>query len=113
MTIKSKLEKHWQSSKAVTEDFLGDESAQTLSGGALGTTLTVVVAAIAMIIGLFVFSEVNSVMPDPSNPDLSNATATVVANTGSAFTLLAVGLIVLAAAFILGILITRFTARRQ
>jgi len=39
--------------------------------------------------------------------------SSVVSNFGSAITLLAVGLIVLAAAFILGILINRFTRRQR
>jgi len=97
--------------KQIYEDLkflITDESGQ---GGALGTTLTVVIAAIAMIIGLYVYSEVNSVMPDPGNSDLLNASNTVTSNVGSAFTLLAVGLIVLAAAFILGILIRRFSSK--
>jgi len=91
------------------KDYAKDERGQ---GGALGTTLTVVIAAIAMIIGLYVYSEVNSVMPTPGNEELANASSTVTGNVGSAFTLLAVGLIVLAAAFILGILIRRFSGRQ-
>lgn len=67
----------------------------------------VVTAAVTLIVGIFVFSQISDTMPTPANNDLANATDTVESTTGDAFTLGAVAIIVLVASVILG-LVSRF-----
>jgi len=72
----------------------------------IGTTLSLVVIAVAVIIGLVVFANVSTTIDRTSLSAAQNTTFdSVVSNTNSGFKLLAVGLIVLAAGVILGILL--------
>ena len=71
---------------------------------------TLVVAALLMIIGIYVFSTVNSSISLPVNSTSDAARNTIVTTTYSAFQLATVALIVLAAAVIIGILIRSFSA---
>jgi len=77
--------------------------------GALGVVamvITVIVAAIAILIGIIVYANVSTAMP---TTNLDNQTQQMItnlnSNVNSSFTLLAVGIIVLAASFILTVLI--------
>ena len=78
---------------------------QKAAGGVVGMVLTVIVAAIAILIGIIVYANVSSSMPTTG---LDNETQQMIANlntnVNSSFTLLAVGIIVLAASFILTVL---------
>lgn len=65
--------------------------------------LTVVIAAVTMMVGLVVVANMESSMPDISGSQLSTSLDQVMANTGTAFNFLALGLFVLAAVFIIGI----------
>ena len=65
--------------------------------------LTVVIAAVTMMVGLVVVANMETSMPDISNSALSGSLDSVMDNTGTAFNFLALGLFVLAAVFIIGI----------
>lgn len=68
-----------------------------------GTFTRMVSASVTLIVGIYVFAQISSTMPTPSNNELANATSTVKATTGNAFTLGAVAIIVLVASVILGL----------
>ena len=65
--------------------------------------LTVVIAAVTMMVGLVVVANMESSMPSISTSVLSTSLTSVLTNTGTAFNFLALGLFVLAAVFIIGI----------
>jgi lipoprotein signal peptidase len=65
--------------------------------------LTVVIAAVTMMVGLVVVANMESSMPDITTSVLSTSMTSVMENTGTAFNFLALGLFVLAAVFIIGI----------
>ena len=65
--------------------------------------LTVVIAAVTMMVGLVVVANMETSMPDISGSALSGSLDSVMENTGTAFNFLALGLFVLAAVFIIGI----------
>lgn len=65
--------------------------------------LTVVIAAVTMMVGLVVVANMESSMPSITMSVLSTSLTNVLNNTGTAFNFLALGLFVLAAVFIIGI----------
>jgi len=76
------------------------EKERSADAGLAGQFNRIVTAAVTLIIGLLVYSEISSSLPDVGG-DLGNATDAVDSNTGTAFTLGAVGLLVAAAVVIL------------
>lgn len=68
------------------------------------TFVKMVSAAATLIVGIYVFAQISSTMPTPSNTELANATSTVKSTTGQAFTLGAVAVLVLVAAVILSLI---------
>jgi hypothetical protein len=72
---------------------------------AIEATFTKMVSGAAtLIVGIYVFAQISSTMPSPSNTELANATETVKSTTGNAFTLGAVAILVLVAAVILSLI---------
>ena len=72
----------------------------------IGATLSLIVIAVAVIIGLIVFANISTNMDRTALSAAQNTTFdTVTTNTNTGFRLLAVGLIVLAAGVILAILL--------
>ena len=72
----------------------------------IGATLSLIVIAVAIIIGLVVFANISTNMDRTALSAAQNTTFdTVTTNTNTGFRLLAVGLIVLAAGVILAILL--------
>lgn len=71
---------------------------------------TLVVAALLMIIGIYVFSTVNANINLTSDATADKSRDAIVSTTYNAFQLATVALIVLAAAVIIGILIRSFSA---
>ncbi len=67
--------------------------------------MTVIVVAITLLIGIYVFSEVETTMPDPTNDALNETTSSVVGNVASGFDLMSIIPIVLGATVILGLII--------
>jgi len=65
--------------------------------------LTVVIAAVTMMVGLVVVANMETSMPSLATSQLSTSMDSVMTNTGTAFNFLALGLFVLAAVFIIGI----------
>ena len=65
--------------------------------------LTVVIAAVTMMVGLVVVANMEASMPSITTSVLSTSLQNVLTNTGTAFNFLALGLFVLAAVFIIGI----------
>jgi len=76
--------------------------------GIADTFTGMVAAAVTLIVGIYVFSQISSTMPTPQNSDLKNATDTVKSTTGNAFTLGAVAIIVLVAVVILALISSGF-----
>lgn len=74
--------------------------------GVVAMVITVIVAAIAILIGIIVYANVSTSMP---TQNLDNQTQQMVTNlntnVNSAFTLLSIGIIILGASFILTVLI--------
>jgi len=68
-----------------------------------GAVLTVVVVGIIIIIGILVYSEIQSALPTPSNNDLSNASNNATSTFGDAMELAPVILIVLIASVVLAV----------
>ena len=67
--------------------------------------LTVVIAAVTLMIGLVVFGNIESSMPTSGlSSNIINTMNTVTANTGTAFNFLALGLFIMAATFIIAII---------
>lgn len=89
-----------------TPDWLTDQTeCDTQVTAAISGTFTGVVSgAVTLIIGIYVFATISSTMPTPSNPAMANASETVKATTGQAFTLAAVAIIVMVAALILALI---------
>jgi hypothetical protein len=71
---------------------------------------TLVVSAILIIVGIYVFAKVKGSMATDLTGNASSAVATVEKTAYDAFTLATVALIVLSAAVIIGILIRAFGA---
>ena len=65
--------------------------------------LTIVIAAVTMMVGLIIVANMELSMPSITNSALAGSLAGVMSNTGTAFNFLALGLFVLAAVFIIGI----------
>jgi hypothetical protein len=59
------------------------------------------VAAVTIIVMIFIISEIITVMPAPSDSGLANATAGIISIVGSSFTLAGVALVVIIAGAIL------------
>ena len=76
---------------------------RVMSVAVTGTIMTVVVAAVVLLVGVLVFSQVASTMPTPDNGQLANTTDSIVSTTGNVFDLAVVVLVVLVASAILGI----------
>lgn len=65
--------------------------------------MTVVIAAVTMMIGLVVVSNLQAALPEMPSAQFSTQTTALTENLGTAFNFLAIGLFVLAAVFIIGI----------
>lgn len=100
----------WQASFAREAVMSSAPSMETTDGATrteaaiTGTFNAMVAAAVTLIVGIYVFSQIASTMPTPENAALANATDTVKSTTGDAFTLGAVAVIVLVAALILSLI---------
>jgi len=74
--------------------------------GVVAMVITVIVAAIAILIGIIVYANVSTAMP---TSNLNNETQQMIqnldSNVNSSFTLLSIGIIILGASFILTVLI--------
>lgn len=71
--------------------------------GQTGTVMTVVTIGITALIGILVYSEIDSALPSPDNANLSSSQDSVTEGFGSAMELVPVVLIVLIAAVVLGV----------
>lgn len=101
--MRKSLKVAWEDAKRMASDTLG----------VIGTVQVVVVAAIFILVGVYIFSAIYDAMPTPSNDALNTTiNTTLITNTTAAFELLIVSIIVLAAAAIIGILIRSFMPGR-
>lgn len=80
--------------------------------GIIETIMAIVVGSIFLIVGIYVFSVVQDVMPTPSDANLSYSATMVTSNVANAFNLLVIVFIVMAAVAILGVLLTGMMSRR-
>lgn len=67
------------------------------------TVITVVVIGVTAIIGILIYSQINSSLADPANSDLNNSSEAVTEGFGSAMQLVPTVLIVLVAAVVIGV----------
>jgi len=71
--------------------------------GQVGTVIAVVTIGIVAIIGILIYSQVNSSLPTPANSELANAQSNVTGGFGDAMQLVPVVLIVLVASLVIGV----------
>lgn len=71
--------------------------------GQIGTMLTVVTLGLVIILGILVYSEVETALPQPSNSNLSNASDNATGDFADAMELAPVLLIVLIASLVLAV----------
>lgn len=71
--------------------------------GQVGTVIAVVTIGIVAIIGILIYSQVNSSLPTPSNSNLADAQSNVTTGFGDAMQLVPVVLIVLVASLVIGV----------
>lgn len=90
---------------AFVQDRAPDEWADSRLGRAAqaGRLITVVVLAVVAIVGILIYSEIDSALGTPSNNDLANAQTNVTDGFASAMELVPVVLIVLVAALVIGV----------
>lgn len=88
---------------AFLDMFLTPRMKERATSGQSGAVLTVVVVGIIIIIGILVYSEIESALPTPSNNDLSNASSNATGTFGDAMELAPVILIVLIASVVLAV----------
>jgi len=80
--------------------------------GIIGSIQALVVGAIFLLIGIYVYSTVQAAIPTPTSSALQNATTSTTTNVASGFTLMSVVFIVIAAAAILAVLVTGLGGRK-
>jgi hypothetical protein len=71
--------------------------------GQVGTVIAVVTIGIVAIIGILIYSQVNSSLPTPDNTGLADAQTNVTDGFGDAMQLVPVVLIVLVASLVIGV----------
>ncbi|MBW2632092.1 MAG: hypothetical protein JRC90_10135 [Deltaproteobacteria bacterium] len=81
--------------------------------GIINSIQAIVIGAIFLLVGIYVYSTVQDAMPTPTSTELQNATTTTTSNVASGFTLMSVVFIVIAAAAILAVLVTGLSRRGQ
>lgn len=69
----------------------------------VGTVLTVVTLGITILVGILIYSQVNSSLPQPTNSDLSNASSNSTGTFADAMELAPVIMIILLAAVVLAV----------
>jgi hypothetical protein len=92
--------------EAIADDILPGSELDGLAGDVRGQTaavLTVVVVGIVIIVGILVFSEIQSALPTPSNNDLSNASDNATETFSDSMELAPVILVVLIASVVLAV----------
>ena len=80
--------------------------------GIIDTIMAVVVGAIFLIVGIYVYSVVVDVMPNPTNTTLNETSVSVTSTVADAFNLLVIVFIVMAAVAILSVLLTGMMVKR-
>jgi choline-glycine betaine transporter len=68
-----------------------------------GTIISVVVVGVVALVGILIFAEIDSAIPDPSNPQLDNASTGITEGFGSAMDLVPIVLLVSVAALVIGV----------
>lgn len=88
----------------------GEQKAQRFDGDTIvgraaqtGTVLTVVTLGITILVGILIYSQINSSLPSPDNTELSNASQNSTGTFADAMELAPVIMIVLLAAVVLAV----------
>jgi hypothetical protein len=93
--------------KALVEDWVpGSRKTGGLAGAARAQTsavLTVVVVGVVIIVGILIYSQIQTSLPAPSNNDLDNASQNATDTFGDAMELAPVILVVLVASVVLAV----------
>ena len=84
-------------------DDAGQLHADPRDRGQVGTVIAVVTIGIVAIIGILIYSQVNSSLAEPANTELANAQSNVTGGFGDAMQLVPVVLIVLVASLVIGV----------
>lgn len=71
--------------------------------GQTATVIAVVTVGIVAIIGILIYSQVQSALPAPNNPSLNNSSQQVTSGFGNAMQLVPVVLIILVASLVIGV----------
>lgn len=79
--------------------------------GIISSIQALVVGAIFLLVGIYVYSTVQVAIPAPTDTTLANATTSTTTNVAAGFTLMSVVFIVIAAAAILAVLVSGLGAR--
>jgi len=94
-------------SKALVNDWLpGSRETDGLAGAAraqTGAVLTVVVVGVVIIVGILIYSQIQTSLPSPSNNQLDNASQNATDTFGDAMELAPVILVVLVASVVLAV----------
>lgn len=69
----------------------------------MSIVFTVVFAAVALVVGIFIVSNTETSLPAITNSVLSSSVTDIAIGSGNAFNFLAMGMFILAALFIIGI----------
>lgn len=90
------------------KDFATDDNGVPLAAspdarGQVGTVITIVTIGIVAIIGILIYSQVNTALPSPDNSELNNSSTSVTEGFGSAMQLIPVVLIVLVASLVIAV----------
>lgn len=100
-----------QSMAAYAREVWGEPAAEKVpgSGGPIhraaqvGTIISVVIIGVVSLVGILIFARINQSLPDTANPELQNASDTVVGGFGNALELVPVVMLVLVAALVIGV----------
>jgi len=95
--VGAELVEDWLPGSRQTGGLAGEARAQT------GAVLTVVVVGVVIIVGILIYSQIQSALPAPSNNSLSNASENATDTFGDAMELAPVILIVLIASVVLAV----------
>ncbi|MDW7990433.1 MAG: hypothetical protein RMH75_07230 [Archaeoglobaceae archaeon] len=77
--------------------------------GVVGTAVAVVVLGVTILIGLVIYGNIATSIPTSGlPPQFANITPTLHSNVAMGFNLLTIGIIVLVASFIIGLLVRMF-----
>jgi hypothetical protein len=100
-----------QSMAAYAREAWGEPAADKLPGrggpvhraAQTGTIISIVVLGVVALVGILIFSRINQSLPDTTDPELENASSSVVGGFGNALELIPIVMLVLVASLVIGV----------